>query len=150
MVYDDLKEYNGQKYMGMTVGGKHKWNYPSGVWTEEKVAPDKWVFTFTSTKCRNEPAPESSGAPVDTQYRWCILAVQRSRKLDKDTYETVMEGLKFKIAHKKPYWRKWSSEYPDNPSDKQRITAILEDMLERVKEGGLTFLQKADEYEASS
>ncbi|MFQ6106136.1 MAG: hypothetical protein ACE5QF_00905 [Thermoplasmata archaeon] len=137
MAYDDLKEFNGQKYMGMPVGGRHRWNYPNGVWTEEKVAPDKWMFTFRSMKRRDKPAPENSGAPVDTRYRWYILADQRVRKIDKDTYETVMKGFKFKIAHKRPYWQKWSSEYPGNASYRERMIAILEDTLERLRDGRL-------------
>lgn len=134
MAYDDLKEFNGKKYMGMPIGGKHTWNYPNGIWKEEKVAPDKWVFTFKSIKRRRREAPVNSGVPISTQYHWYILADQRARKVDKDTYETTMEGVKYKIAHKRPYWRKWSSEYPNNVSDKERIIAILEDTLKRLKD----------------
>ncbi len=133
MAYDDLRDFNGQKYMGMPIGGRHMWNYPKGIWKEEKVAPDKWIFRFESTKRRKVAAPANSGVPINTQYRWYILADQRARKVDEDTYETMMEGVKYKISHKRPYWRKWSSEYPDNISDRDRIIAILEDTLERLK-----------------
>lgn len=133
MAYDDLKEFNGQKYMGMPIGGKHIWNYPNGIWKEEKVAPDRWVFTFRSLKRRERAAPVDSGVPIDTQYHWYILADQRARKVDEDSYETMMEGVKYKISHKRPYWRKWSSEYPNNIADRDRIIAILEDTLERLK-----------------
>ena len=135
MAYDDLKEFNGQKYMGMPIGGKHVWNYPNGTWKEEKVDPDSWVFKFQSMKQRSKKAPVNSGAPVNTQYHWYILADQRVRKVDKDTYETVMEGIKHKLSHKRSYWRKWSSEYQDNISDRDRIIDILEDMLRRLKHG---------------
>lgn len=133
MAYDDLKEFHGQKYSGMPVGGTHIWNYVNGVWKEKKIAPDRWMFRFESIKRRKEKAPLNSGAPIDTQYHWYILADQLARKVDKDTYETTMDGVKFKIAHKRPYWRKWSSEYPNNISDRDRIIAILEDILEQMK-----------------
>ena len=119
--------------MGMPVGGRHVWNYPDGTWKEEKVSPDAWVFSFESLKKRTRAAPEGSGAPVSTEYHWYILADQRVRKVDKDSYETLMEGVKHKLSHKRPHWRKWSSQYADNMSDIERVIVILEDMLERLK-----------------
>ena len=77
----------------------------------------------------------NSGVPINTEYHWYILADQRVRKVDKDSYETVMEGVKHKLSHKRPYWRKWSSEYQNNISDRDGIIAILEDMLKRLKSG---------------
>ncbi|UCE39284.1 MAG: hypothetical protein JSW00_08715 [Thermoplasmata archaeon] len=132
MTYDDLKEFKGRKYMGMPIGGRHVWNYPNGVWKEEKVDPEAWIFEFQSIKQRSKSAPENSGVPINTQYHWYILADQRVRKIDKDTYETVMEGVKHKLSHKRPHWRKWSSEYLNNISDRDRIMAILKDMLLRL------------------
>jgi hypothetical protein len=136
MSYDDLKEFKGRKYMGMPIGGRHIWIYPDGVWKEEKVDPEAWIFEFQSIKQRSKKAPENSGVPINTQYHWYIIADQRVRKIDKDTYETLMEGVKHKISHKRPYWRKWSSEYHNNISDKERIIAILEKMLKLLKDHG--------------
>lgn len=135
MAYNDLKEFNGRKYMGMSIGGKHTWDYPNGTWKEEKVAPEAWTFDFKSIKQRRKEAPVNSGAPINTQYHWYILADQRVKKIDKDTYETVMGGVKYKLSHKRPYWRKWSSEYQNNISDRDRVIGILEDMLRRLKNG---------------
>lgn len=129
MAYDDLKEFEGETYAGMAVGGEHAWIYPNGLWRESKVAPDRWTFTFTSIKERERAAPEGSGVPVGTQYHWYILADQRVRKIDADTYHTFMSGVKHKVAHKRPHWRKWSSEYPDQPSESERVVRILEETL---------------------
>lgn len=118
--------------MGMPVGGRHVWNYPNGCWKERKVDPATWVFSFESLKKRTRAAPEKSGAPVSTEYHWYILADQRVRKVDKDSYETLMEGVKHKLSHKRPHWRKWSSQYDDNISDRDRIILILEGMLKRL------------------
>lgn len=145
MAYDDIKEFNGRKYMGMPIGGTHVWNYPNGTWKEEKVEPDSWVFEFQSIKRRRKAAPKNSGAPINTQYHWYILADQRVRKVDKDTYETVMEGIKHKLSHKRPYWRKWSSEYQNNTSDRDRIIAILEEMLKLLKDDRLDGYKNAAE-----
>jgi len=86
MGYDDLKEFEGEEYTGMSVGGEHSWIYPHGLWRERKVAPDRWEFTFTSLKERERSAPEVSGVPPKTQYHWYILAHQRVRKIDQDTF----------------------------------------------------------------
>ncbi len=86
MAFDDLKTYQGQVYSGMSIGSTHVWDYPHGVWQEQKVAPDRWVFTFRSGKKRARKAPEGSGALPGTQYHWFILAHQRVRKVDQDTY----------------------------------------------------------------
>ena len=133
MAYDDVKEFEGHAYTGMSVGGQHEWIYPRGVWKERKAAPDKWEFTFASLKQRARSAPAGSGVPPQTQYYWYILADQRVRKIDEDTYATFMSGLKYKVAHKRPHWRRWSSEYPEQPSARERILAILETNLAQIR-----------------
>lgn len=133
LTYDDLKEFNGEEYTGMPVGGQHTWIYPNGLWREQKVAPDKWEFTFASIKEREGNAPFGSGPPANTQYLWYILAHQRVRKIDKDSYSTFMSGIKYKIAHKRPHWRKWSSQYPDQESEREKIVSILEEILAKLR-----------------
>jgi len=135
VAFDDLKTYQGQVYSGRSIGSTHVWDYPHGVWQEQKVAPDRWVFTFRSGKKRARKAPEGSGALPGTQYHWFILAHQRVRKVDQDTYETVMEGVKYKVAHKRPYWRRWSTDYPDNEPEREILVRILENYLAELKEG---------------
>ncbi len=130
-----MKTFRGTVYSGMSIGGTHDWEYPHGVWHEEKVAPDRWVFSFRSGKKRVRKAPEGSGALPGTQYHWFILAHQWVRKVDQDTYETVMQGVKYKVAHKRPYWRRWSTEYPDSEPERQILIRILEQYLEELKEG---------------
>jgi hypothetical protein len=129
VAYDDIKQFNGRTYSGMSVGGRHVWEYPNGLWDERKVAPDKWKFTFSSVKRRARSAPEGSGVPPGSQYHWYIMAHQRVRKLDQDAYETFMEGVKFKLAHKRPHWRAWSSEYPGNRPEREQLIEILEQAL---------------------
>jgi hypothetical protein len=134
MAYDDLKEFEGETYTGVAVGGEHTWLYPNGLWKETKVAPDRWDFTFNSIKERERSAPPGSGVPVGTQYHWYILAHQRVRKLDADSYTTFMSGVKHKIAHKRPHWRKWSSEYPEQASETDKLIAIFEEALAGLRE----------------
>ncbi len=133
MAYDDVKEFDGDVYTGMAVGGRHLWHYTDAVWREEKVAPDRWDFTLTSVKRRHEPAPPGSGALPLTEYHWYLLAHQWVRKIDADSYRTFMSGVKYKVAHKRPHWRQWSDEYPGNVSSRAAVMDILESTLERLK-----------------
>src|SRR2546422_40566 len=94
----------------------------------------RWDVTFQSIKERERSAPPGSGVPVGTQYHWYILAHQRVRKIDADSYTTLMSGVKYKIAHKRPHWRKWSSEYPDQPAETERLINVLEETLARLRE----------------
>jgi hypothetical protein len=96
--YNEYKEFEGQKYTGMKVGRSHKWYYDKGEWKEKKITPDKWEFTYSVKKTRAGQAPEGSGVPVGTEYRWYILAHQNVRKLDANSYATSMTGLKYKLA----------------------------------------------------
>lgn len=136
MAFDDLKEFEGRTYTGMAVGGEHSWIYPSGLWRERKLAPDRWEFTFTSIKHRERSAPPGSGVPIGTRYHWYILAHQWVRKIDADAYHTFMSGVKYKVAHRRPNWRKWSCEYPEQPSERMKITAILEETLRLLRQEG--------------
>ena len=135
MAYDDLKQSRGKVYTGMAIGGEHLWEYPDGLWQERKVEPDRWTFTFSSQKRRTRSAPEGSGAPVGTGYHWFIIAHQRVRKKDKDVYETTMEGVKYKVAHRRPHWRGWSTDYPDHEPEREILIRILERELAVLKSG---------------
>src|SRR5438046_7242985 len=86
--YDQVKEFEGQRYTGMKVGRHHKWRYDAGEWREQKVTPDRWTFRYAVVKRRAGKAPEGSGAPVGTAYRWYILASQIVTKLDANSYMT--------------------------------------------------------------
>ena len=128
--YDELKEYNGKLYTGMKVGAAHDWLYLDGKWHETKVAPDKWEFSFESLKHRTRRAGENTGAAKGTIYHWYILADQKATKLDSDSYQTSMTGLKFKLGHKRPYWRKFSYDYDEQLSYKERVINALKESLE--------------------
>jgi hypothetical protein len=131
--YDKLKDYNGQIYTGMKIGGTHKWHYNNGKWIETKVAPDQWTFNFQSIKTRFQSAPMNSGAKLNTKYHWYMIADQIASKLDANSYLTNMKGIKFKIGHKRPNWKTFSYNYPEQESYKDRIIKILEKTLENLK-----------------
>lgn len=133
--YDELKRFNGKVYTGMLIGASHNWIYPNGKWFETKVSPDKWKFSFESTKLRDHPAGKNTGAAEGTIYHWYILADQKAVKLDNDSYQTSMTGLKFKLGHKRPYWKKFSYDYAEQMSYRERMVQILEDTLRSFRAG---------------
>ena len=128
--YNEYKDFEGKKYTGMRVGGTHQWYYDKGEWKEKKIAPDKWEFTYATNKRRAWQAPEGSGVPVGTEYHWYLLARQNVRKLDANSYTTSMEGLKYKLAHKRAETGKWSST---DYAQKERLIQILEGLIDQLK-----------------
>ncbi|MFX1447507.1 MAG: hypothetical protein ACFFCG_05160 [Promethearchaeota archaeon] len=132
-LYDKLKDYNGQIYTGMKIGGSHKWHYNDGRWFETKITPNQWTFNFQSIKTRFQSAPMNSGAKTNTKYHWYIIADQIASKLDANSYITNMNGIKFKVGHKRPNWKKFSYQYPEQESYKERVIKILEKTLESMK-----------------
>jgi hypothetical protein len=131
--YDNLKKFKGKTYSGMRVGGKHFWDYKNGKWYETKESPNLWKFSFSCVKNRHNSAPPHSGARVGTKYHWYIIADQIAEKLDANSYHTLMKGIKFKIGHKRPYWKQFSYQYPEQRSYKERLIEILEDVLAQLK-----------------
>jgi hypothetical protein len=107
--YNDFKQYEGQRYTGMTIGRSHKWYYDRGEWKEKKITPDLWQIGYAVTKRRAGRAPEGSGVPVGTEYHWYIVAHQNTTKRSANDYTTSLTGLKFKIAHKRAGSEKWSA-----------------------------------------
>lgn len=125
-MYNMFKKYKDKVYTGMKIGGFHSWNYNNGKWSETKLNPEKWNINFESLKTRTRPAPANTGASVGTQYHWYILADQFVSKLDANSYSTNMNGVKFKIGHKRPHWQAFSYEYPEQESYKGKLIRILE------------------------
>lgn len=117
----------------MRIGSSHYWNYNNGKWYEIKKAPDKWSFQFNSLKTRVNPAPNNTGASLNTKYHWYIIADQIATKKDNNSYLTSMKGVKFKIGHKRPYWKTFSYNYPEQISYKERVITILEDIITKLK-----------------
>ncbi|MHA1147837.1 MAG: hypothetical protein ACTSR8_06290 [Promethearchaeota archaeon] len=133
-MYNDLKKYDNKIYTGMKIGGTHKWHYDHGKWIEIKQTPDRWIINFESIKTRFYNAPYNSGAKVGTKYHWYIIADQIATKLDANSYMTQMNGLKFKIGHKRPNWKYFSYRYPEQLSYKEQVIKILEKTLKQLKE----------------
>lgn len=132
-MYDTLKVHGKSIYTGMRIGGSHHWNYSEGKWLETKKSPDKWNFRFESLKTRINPAPSNTGASINTKFHWYIIADQIATKIDTNSYMTSMKGIKFKIGHKRPYWRTFSYNYPEQLSYKERVIEILEKILTDLK-----------------
>lgn len=132
-MYNSFKTHNEKLYTGMRVGGAHYWNYNDGKWHETKEAPDRWSFSFNSKKTRVTQAPSNTGASLNTKFHWYIIADQIATKIDSNSYMTSMKGVKFKIGHKRPYWKSFSYNYPNQISYKERIIQILETILINLK-----------------
>jgi hypothetical protein len=129
--YNEFKVFEGRKYTGMKVGGRHKWHYEKGEWNEKKVTPDRWEFSYAVPKRRAGHAPRGSGVPVGTEYHWYILAHQNVRKLDENTYSTAMTGLKYKLAHKRAGRDTWSTS---EQAQRRHLVKILQEMIDDLTE----------------
>jgi hypothetical protein len=115
----------------MKVGRRHKWRYDAGEWTEQKITPDKWDFQYSVVKRRAGRAPEGSGAPVGTAYRWYILADQVVTKLDANSYMTEMAGLKYKVAHKRADKGSWSAS---ERAQRKRLATLLRAIADELEQ----------------
>jgi hypothetical protein len=129
--YNQFKIYQGKQYTGMTIGRSHKWYYDKGIWIDKKITPEKWLINFEVTKRRAGKAPEGSGVPVGTEYHWHILAHQHVKKLDANTYSTAMNGLKFKLAHKRTTKEDWNT---GDKAQRNHLIKILKNFIEELEE----------------
>ncbi|MHA1818894.1 MAG: hypothetical protein ACTSU2_06820 [Promethearchaeota archaeon] len=140
--YDSLKNFNDDIYSGVRVGFVHRWHYDDGIWVEKKVKPDLWEIDYNSYKRRITRAPNNSGAKVGTGYHWYIVAEQKAFKIDANTYSTQMKGLKFKVGHRRPYWKLWDYQFNNGQeivgkekelAHKRRILRFLEYVVSELK-----------------
>ena len=128
--YNEFKDFEGQRYMGMKVGRSHKWYYDKGEWKETKITPDLWEISYAVTKRRAGHAPEGSGVPVGTEYHWYILAHQNVRKLNANDYTTSMTGLKYKLAHKRVDKNKWSATAK---TQRKRLIKLMQELIAQLE-----------------
>ena len=131
---NQIRLHNGQPYTGMPVGGVHNWNYHDTTWSETKMTPDLWKFRFDAIKSRSVPAPINSGVELQSAYHWLVVADQQVIKTSKDDYQTVMAGLKFKLGHKRPYWKMFSYGYKSQVPYKQKVINSLTQVIERLQQ----------------
>lgn len=128
--YNEVKEYKGKQYTGMTIGRSHKWHYDKGEWRETKITPDLWEVSYAVTKRRAGHAPEGSGVPVGTGYHWYIIAHQDVRKLNANDYSTVLSGFKYKLAHKRAGKNSWSAS---TPTQRKHLIKFLKNMVAQLE-----------------
>ncbi len=76
--------------------------------------------------------------PRWTEYHWYLLAHQNVRKLDANSYTTSMEGLNYKLAHKRAEKGKWSST---DYEQKERLIQKLEGLIDQLKEESQCLLE---------
>jgi hypothetical protein len=129
--YNRFKEFEGLQYTGMKVGRSHKWYYDKGVWKDTKITPDKWNISYAVTKRRAGRAPEGSGAAVGTEYHWYIMAHQMVKKLDANSYSTEMNGVKFKVAHRRASSDKWSVS---ENGQRKRLIKFLKEFINELEQ----------------
>src|SRR5438552_3494238 len=129
--YNQVKEFQGQRYTGMKIGRSHKWYYEKGEWKEKKITPDEWQIEYAVKKRRAGKAPEGSGVPVGTEYHWYILADQTVTKLNANDYSTSLIGHKFKVAHKRADNDEWSAS---ENAQRKRVIKLLRDMIAKLEE----------------
>lgn len=143
--YNEVKEYNGRQYTGMSIGRSHKWHYDKGEWKETKITPDLWKISYAVTKRRAGKAPEGSGAAVGTGYHWYIIAHQDVRKLNANDYSTELSGLKYKLAHKRAGKGSWSASVD---AQRKHLIKFLKDMITQLEKTPvpLQFEYKGEKY----
>lgn len=145
--FNRFKIFQGKQYTGTTVGRAQKWHYDPGVWTDKKITPDKWLISFEVTKRRAGRAPEGSGVPVGTEYHWYILAHQMVKKLDANTYSTAMNGVKFKLAHKRVEKDKWNIS---DETQRKHLIKILDDFIKELQTESIDEFVKQEQSQVRS
>lgn len=85
------------------VNYRENWAY-RGKWSEKKIAPSKWAFTFTATKRRK--AKSYGNMPKGTRGIWGIRALQYIEKTGLGEYQTKMIGTKKAIKFVVPKRKK--------------------------------------------
>jgi hypothetical protein len=129
--FNRLKKHGKTGYSGMKIGTGHKWYYDQGEWREHKMTPDEWSISYQTTKRRAGKAPKGSGAPVGTEYNWLIVAHQRVDKLDANNYSTCLEGMKFKVAHKRAVKDKWNAS---EDVQRKKVITYLQQVIDELKQ----------------
>lgn len=125
-----------KQYQGMQIGQNHQWHY-NGQWNETKTSQNKWKINFKATKTTTQYKDAGNtqnvkGVPLNTEYHWLIIADQKVIKTANGQYQTEMTGNKYKIGHKRPYWKTFSYNYKEQKSETQQKLTYLTQELKQI------------------
>lgn len=123
----------GKKYSGAPIGYEHHWKYTEPDVQERKLSPDMWQFRMKSTKRKVIKSQTNGNIQPGTQYHWYFIGDQIVKKIDENSYETDLQAIKYKIGHKRPYWRGFSYTYEDQikagrSQTQMKINALNEEL----------------------
>jgi hypothetical protein len=112
----------------MRVGGTHHWYY------ERRMEGGKWHLingNLLMLQIREELGmPQKAQALLLEQNIIGIFAHQNVRKLDANTYTTSMDGLNYKLAHKRVGIKRWSLT---QNAQRDLLIKILEEYVAQLK-----------------
>lgn len=128
---------DGQKYSGTPIGYAHHWKYEDPDVQEQKISPEQWQFKMTCLKRKVQKTNTNGSIQPGTQYHWYFIGDQIVRKIDENTYQTDLNAIKYKLGHKRPYWKGFSYTYEDqikaNKSLNQMKINALNQELQMLK-----------------
>lgn len=131
-----IQNHQGHKYTGSPVGYKHHWEYTNPDVIETKERPDQWRFQMRSIKRKVIPTRNMGSIEPGTKYHWMFIGEQTVEKIDENTYTTDLTANKYKLGHKRPYWKGFSYNYPEQKSLNQMKIQYLKEELDKIKEEG--------------
>lgn len=142
MVEQQLRtDGKGNKYTGAPVGYKHQWKYTEPEVEETKLSQTLWAFRMKSTKRKVTESRTNGNIEPGTMYHWYFIGDQIVRKIDENSYETDLQAIKYKLGHKRPYWKTFSYNYQDQiktgkSQTQMKIQALNEElnMLKQIQE----------------
>jgi hypothetical protein len=109
---------------------KINWTVNNATLEQEGMGPQSKV-NLQFDKTRKKPVKPGKGAVIGTKFHDFIIADQIDTKIDDNSYQSSITGIKFRIGHQRPHWDAF--DYNPYNSYKERIIYILENYIKKLK-----------------
>ena len=102
------QDFQGNPYGFKPGKSTYTWDFLNAKWKDHRLDARDHTFILKARFEKAKDAYPSLTGEVGIEFHWFVFGDQIARKVDRDSFETLMTGTRCLLGYKKPSWRQFS------------------------------------------